>query len=251
VRDVVTFAGQEDMDNLREYPKRIHRILKKWHSDAVTAQDCEACSSPCCSHGGFAILENVLAIYDLYQRGELKREDYEFPPGMSFLDFIKTHFDVSWYPTGRWFRKKEIVCFFMKSLSSDGHLITIPWVGNSFHETRATLFEENPWLNKGCVFLSKKVDEWPSDDKDASRRCILHHPVSSNYVTHKPIDCVFYVCVKPHEPKVPTRRLSSRWLRALAISFPNSVKRFGRMVEEEEKGEENKEENQNPTSESN
>ena len=40
-----------------------------WHSDAVTAQDCEASSSPCCSHGGFAILENVLAIYDLYQGG--------------------------------------------------------------------------------------------------------------------------------------------------------------------------------------
>lgn len=222
------------MDSLKRYPKRIMRILKKWHSDAVNAQDCEACSSSCCSHGGFAILENVLAIYELYQRDELRREDYDFPPGLSFTDFVKTYFDVFWWPTGRWFWKKQIVCFFMKSLSSDGHLISIPWVGSSFHDTRIALFQENPWLNKGCVFLSKKVDEWPSDDKDASRHCILHHPASSNHLTQKPIDCVFFVCTKPHEAKTPTIRTSGRWFRALAISYPNSVKRFQMMIEQDD-----------------
>jgi len=100
------------MNTPTPYPKRIKRILKNWHTGAVTAQDCTACSSSCCSHGGFAVLENVLAIYKLYQRGELQREGYEFSPDLSFRDFVKTHFDVIWYSTGRWFWKKQIACFF-------------------------------------------------------------------------------------------------------------------------------------------
>ena len=198
-------------------------------------QECIACSSSCCSPGGFGVLENVLAIYELYRRGELKREDYEFPLGLSFRDFVKAHFDVIWYPTGKWLWKKQIACFFMKSLSGDGHLISIPWVGNSFHETRAPLFGENPWLNKGCVFLSKNVEEWLADDKDDSRRCILHHPESSSHLTQKPIDCVFFVCTKPQESKVPTKRISGRWFRALAVSYPKSVERFLSLVEKDKK----------------
>ncbi|HNQ23785.1 MAG TPA: hypothetical protein PKK06_11885 [Phycisphaerae bacterium] len=218
--------------NIAPYPKRVTAILNKWHTGAVTAQDCMACSSSCCSHGGFAILENVLAIFELYERGELKREDYRFPEGLCFRDFVRTYFDVFWCPTGRWPWRKQIAVFHMKSLSSDGQLISIPPVGESYYETRNALFGENPWLNKGCVFLSKRVEEWPSDDKDATRRCILHHPASATHLTQKPIDCVFFVCTEPREPKVPTGDVSADWHRALAVSYPNSVERFLALVEE-------------------
>jgi len=221
------------MDDSPRYPKRILRILSKWHVDAVTPDDCAACSSSCCSHGGFAILENVLKIFDLYQEGKLGREDYEFQIGLSFRDFVETYFDVLWYPTGRWFRSKHVAAFFMKSLSSDNHLISIPAVGNSYHRTRSKLFNENPWLNKGCVFLNKKVGEWPFDDRDSSRQCILHDAKAMTHLTQKPIDCVFFVCTRPHELKIPTKRISARWFRALAVSYPDSVQRFRSMVEEE------------------
>lgn len=216
------------------YPERIAGILKGWHAEGVTPEDCSTCSSSCCSHGGFAILENVLKIFEVYQRGELKREDYVFPAGLSLRDFVGTHFDVFWFPTGGWFWRNWIAAFFMKSLSSDGHLISIPHIGNSYHQTRAELFRYNPWLNKGCIFLSKKVDEWPSDDKDSSRRCILHHHDSVTHLTHKPIDCVFFVCTQPQESKVPTKQLSRKWFRALAISYPNSVERFLSLVEKKD-----------------
>lgn len=225
------------MADLTPYPKRIARILKKWHVGAVTPRDCVACSSSCCSHSGFALIENVLKIYDLYRRCELKREDYEFPPGLSFSDFVRMHFDVLWVPTGNRFWNKLIAVFFPKSLSGDGHLLSIPWVGGSYYKTRAALFTENSWLNKGCVFLNKKNDEWPSDDKDGSRQCILHHPDSSGHLTQKPIDCVFYVCTTTCECKVPTRRFSRRWFRALAASYPRSVERFLSLVEKDEEKE--------------
>ena len=227
------------------YPKRITRILEKWHAGAVTPQDCKACSSSCCSHGGFAIFENVEAIFALYQRGELKREGYEFPPNLSFLDFVKTYFDVWAYTTGRWFWKKRFAAFYMRSLSSDGHLISIPAVGGSYHVTRSELFDDNPWLNKGCVFLSKPVENWPSDDKDESRHCILHHPESSTRLTQKPIDCVFFVCSTPLKGKVPTKRFSRKWFRALAVSYPHGLERFLELAEKDQ------EKDDHPTTESN
>ena len=48
------------------------------HEGGITEQDCLACSSPCCSQGGFAILENVIQVYDRYKAGRLKRDDFDF-----------------------------------------------------------------------------------------------------------------------------------------------------------------------------
>src|SRR5271169_2624247 len=66
------------------YPDAIVRFLSEYHSGGVTESDCRACSSPCCSLGGFAVLENVVQIYELYQHGGLRRADYEYEPGLSF-----------------------------------------------------------------------------------------------------------------------------------------------------------------------
>ena len=94
--------------------------------------------------------------------------------------------------------------FHMRSLSQDGTLIGIP-AGGDYWEIRAELFQQNPWLNRGCVFLSHKVGNWPEDDRDASRHCILHTPSSGTNVTAKPIDCVFYTCNKPIDGRVPPK----------------------------------------------
>jgi hypothetical protein len=213
------------------YPDPIVRFLKQYHAGGVTEADCRACSSPCCSLGGFAILENVTQIYDVYRRGGLSRADYEYEPGLNFADFIFKYFDV--------YKKKvpvndgelTLMLFHMRSLSQEGHLISIP-AGGDYWEIRTELFQQNPWLNRGCVFLSHKVGNWPENDGDASRHCILHTPNSGTHVTAKPIDCVFYTCNKPIEGRVPTQEQSSEWFRLLALHYPNSLERFEALIRE-------------------
>jgi hypothetical protein len=123
----------------------------------------------------------------------------------------------------------------MKSLSADGHPISIPGNIDTFHEIRAELFASNPWLNKGCVFLSKRLDESPEEDNDQSRGCILHSAKSETLLTAKPIDCVFHICGSPKQMKVPSPQQSKNFDKALAKYFPCSVERFLRLVGEEDK----------------
>jgi len=214
-------------------PVKIKKIISKYHRECISKQECKECSSWCCSHGGFAILENVLLIYDLYRNGKLVREDYDFPIGLSFTDFVRNYFDVSFYLIKSHFKYKQFVTFHMKSLSTDGHFISIPSIG-SFHETRAELFASNPWLNKGCVFLSKRLDESSEEDNDQSRGCILHSTKSETQLTAKPIDCVFHICVSPKQMKVPSPQQSKKFDKALAKYFSCSVERFLRLVGEED-----------------
>ncbi len=214
------------------FPDPIIRFLNEYHTGGVTEGDCRACSSPCCSLGGFAILENVVQIHELYRQGKLQRADYEYEPGLSFADFVFKYFDI--------YKKKvpadggelTLMLFHMRSLSQDGHLISIPANGD-YWEIRAELFQQNPWLNRGCVFLSHKVGNWPEDDRDASRHCILHTPSSGTNVTAKPIDCVFYTCNKPIDGRVPTVEQSANWFRLLATHFPNSLERFEALIRDD------------------
>lgn len=213
-------------------PNRVKKILDEWHKGGVQTEECIKCSSGCCSHGGYAILENVLKIYEIYKNSELHREDYEFTKGLSLSDFVRKYFDVLCYPVGGRFIKRPILFFHMKSLTDDNQLISIPNIG-SYWEIRYSLFEQNPWLNKGCVFLNKKVPNWPEDDQDASRECILHNPDSKTQITEKPIDCVFFTCIKPMKCKDVTVKISNKWHKALAVSFPKSVKRYQALVNPE------------------
>ncbi len=213
-------------------PKPVTKILAEWHEDGIHEEDCLACSSACCSHGGFAILENVILIYEKYQRGELIRTDYEFPSQLMFTDFVWKYFDVIRFHTGRGPVKKSILVFHMRSLTADNEVISIP-AGGSYWETRVSLFTQNPWLNKGCIFLNKKVPNWPEDDKDSSRKCILHTNEFNEMISEKPIDCVFFTCTQPLKPKTPTQQISDRWFRALAVAFPDSVKRCQALIDKD------------------
>ena len=214
-----------------ELPETIARFLDDYHANGVSEQDCRACSSPCCSLGGFAILENVIAIHARYRAGNLRRKDYEYTPGLNFGDFVFRHFDV--------FKKTVpvngtdtiLMLFHMKSLSRNGDLISLPG-GDDYWELRRELFERNPWLNHGCVFLSERVGNWPNDDGRTERHCILHTPGSNSAITAKPIDCLFFTCERPRQGRVPTPLQSDRWFALLAEHFPDSLPRFEALIAE-------------------
>jgi hypothetical protein len=211
------------------YPKPIIEFLREYHAHGITEEDCRACSSPCCSLGGFAILENVIQIYELYRAGSLNRADYEHEPALSFADFVFKYFDIYKRKVPVEGAESTLMLFHMRSLSPQNNLISIPNCGD-YWEVRTELFHQNPWLNRGCVFLSHKVGNWPEDDGDASRHCTLHTRLSSSHVTAKPIDCVFYTCNKPIQGRVPTAHQSEEWFRLLATNFPNSLERFERLI---------------------
>jgi hypothetical protein len=216
------------MTNINEperLPRSVDALIAKHHRGGVTAQDCRQCSSACCSQGGFALLENVLRIYQDYRNNQLRRTDFTFECGLPFRDFVHKYFDVYLQITGKWWWKRSVLLFHMRSLSSDDNVVSIPAVGE-FYGTRHQLFSANPWLNKGCVFLSRKVPNWPEDDKDATRHCIVHDDRSRTHMTAKPIDCVFYTCAAPIKAKMPTKADSARWHRALAKAYPKSIERF-------------------------
>jgi hypothetical protein len=210
-------------------PETIVRFLDDYHAGGVTGQDCRACSSPCCSLGGFAILENVVEIYARYVRGELRRSDYDYLPGLGFADFIFFYFDVYRKTVTANGNDTTLMLFHMKSLSADGNLISIPG-GDDYWDIRRGLFERNPWLSRGCVFLSKRVGNWPEDDGDTGRHCILHEPSSESAITAKPIDCVYFTCNRPREGRVPTQLQSDMWFHLLAENFPESLSRFEALI---------------------
>lgn len=209
----------------------IRAILDEHHANGVTEGDCGSCSSPCCTQGGFAIYENLPLIYARYQNGILKRADYNFDEGLSFRDFVFKHFDLTIRETGRGAEKREILLFHMKSISSEGHLITIPAVGE-YYEVRSQLFSDNPWINQGCVFLSQKYpilteeEADPDAEDETPRRCLLHDSKSGVQLTAKPIDCVFFTCSAPLEARIPSEKMSERWFRALAKDYPGSVEKY-------------------------
>ena len=219
----LTADGDVIVPGKQRFPRRIRKLLAAHHAGGVTEQDCLACSASCCSQGGFAILENVLRIFELYQSGQLSREDHEFEAGLSFTDFVYKYFQV--YRQDVEDGARSILLFHMKNLSSDGHLIGIPAV-DDYWNVRVEMFKANPWLNRGCVFLSKSVLNWPHDDRDASRHCILHSKESGDELTAKPIDCVFYTCDTPINVREPAPEVSDAWFCALAREYPNSVERF-------------------------
>jgi hypothetical protein len=211
------------------FPPAIRQLLDEHHAGGVTEEDCRACSSPCCSQGGFAILENLPLIYDRYRRGTLARQDFPLPCDLSLREFLLTCFDITERGTGRGRRQQEIVLLHMRSLSGDNQLITVPAVGE-YYEVRSQLFADNPWLNRGCVFLSHKCPAGAEDDSDPSRHCLLHDPRSATHLTAKPIDCVYFTCSEPLEARLPSEHDSERWFRALAAAFPQSQRRLADLL---------------------
>jgi hypothetical protein len=211
------------------FPPTIRQLLDEHHAGGVTEADCSDCSSPCCTQGGFAILENLPLIYERYRQGALRRPDFALTRGLSLRDFLLTAFDITERVTGRGRRQQEIVLLHMKSLSGDNQLITVPAVGE-YYEVRSQLFADNPWLNRGCLFLSHKCPVGGEDDDDSSRRCLLHEPQSATHLTAKPIDCVYFTCSEPLEARLPSEQDSERWFRALAAAYPGSQRRLADLL---------------------
>lgn len=210
----------------------ILEILDNHHSGGITPEDCIKCSSLCCGEGGFAILENVEAIYERYVRGGLSRTDYDFPVGLSFRDFVAEYFDVYRYDVPETNPGESIVLFYMRSLSQCGNTISIPPVPNvrDYAKVRKGFFGANGWMNSGCVFLSHRLSSWPDDDAVGDRHCILHDRGTGQSLGAKPIDCVFHTCETPRVTRRPTVGLSEDWFAELARQWPGSVERFHQRV---------------------
>ncbi len=208
----------------RKLPPQIRRVLDKHHKGAVAAGVCAGCASTCCNRSGFAILENVILIYGLYRAGKLERSDFRFEPDLSFEEFVYTYFDIWQRPTSR-ARKDDLLTFHPKCVSANGYLISIPETAD-YWDARELLFNANPWLSRGCVFLSRMTSSEAMQKDWTTRRCILHGRQSLTHLTSKPLDCVFHTCQSPYQPKMPKSRIIDQWFRALARAYPNSVERF-------------------------
>jgi hypothetical protein len=211
----------------QRFPRVIAELLDRHHRGAVTEGHCRDCSSMCCIHGGFAILENVLLIYERYTEGLLFREDYVFPEGLSLRAFVSTYFDFPLIPSGVF----SAVFFHARALTKDNTLISQTRLGSDSYPAHGEPPELDRVMSKGCVFLNKKIPTWHTDDRDWSRSCILHHPESRTHLTAKPVNCVLFVCRKPFEAKHPDAKLSADWVRALFECYPNSAARVHHLME--------------------
>lgn len=205
--------------------QRATSLLRQHHAGGVTEEDCRRCSSPCCRQGGFAILENVLEIYAAYRDGALARPDHTFTPGLGFGAFVAQYFDIWRHETGTEQEPRPLLLFHMKHLAPGGHLISIPGV-EDYWVTRRALFADNPWLNRGCVFLSRDASADPHGDDDTSRRCLLHPPGPASLSGRKPVGCVYYTCEVPRRPRESPASVTDPWLAELAQAFPHSVERL-------------------------
>jgi len=112
-----------------EIPQEIKLLIARHHIGGISASECLACSSGCCTQSGFAILENVIAMYDLHQQGTLKRKDFKFSKRLSFTDFAFSHFNVYVKMVGPEEHQEGLVQFYPKSIDERGRLITIPGGG--------------------------------------------------------------------------------------------------------------------------
>lgn len=171
---------------------------------------CHQCNAACCNGPGFALLENVLQIYNLYTAGGLIREGHSFDSELTLSQFVFKYFD-------RTIINGRLLVFFPKTLSEGGLNSVPPW----------NYWKSREYLNKrsasfGCIFLAKK--QTPGDL--SSNRCILHNEQARGEMTEKPIDCTFLVCNGLRNVKAPTETETSLWFSLLDYHFPNSIERF-------------------------
>ncbi len=209
-----------------QFPKELTEILEKNHRDSVDSSVCADCSGLCCIQGGPGILENVLFIYEAYERGELVRRDYAFETGLSLPAFVARYFDVCFMPSS----SGSLVLFYVKTLTQNGDLVS--WHAIDSYGSKNPELIDRLGKSAGCVFLDRKITEWPDGEPGESRNCILHGPESNSCLTEKPVYCTFYSCVAPFEIRKPDVALATAWVDALAESYPDSTQRFNNIMAE-------------------
>ena len=172
---------------------------------------CESCNSNCCSGPGFAIYENVIAIYEKYLDGSLKRNDFTFKTGFSLEEFIYEYFDRVSFQNG------SLIAFFPKTITNSGDLLSVPpW---NYYAARDYL--QKRYGKRGCIFLRKNIN---SEDRDNG--CLLHIEDKNEEIYAKPIDCQFLQCDSDKNVITPSSAESSLWFSLLDYHFPNSIEKF-------------------------
>jgi len=198
-----------------ELPEIVKCFLEKRKEGTSKTDICSLCNGACCKGSGFAILENVIQIYEKYKAGLLKKEDYAFIPELPFGQFINTYFDDCIINGG-------LKAFFPKTLSNDNNLIGVPPFG-SYWDNRIFIKNNNSWINHyGCIFLNRKYSEYDSKPN----YCILHENNKEHEISAKPIDCVFLSCYSIKSIKIPTQNETNLWFNLLNYCFPNSEMRY-------------------------
>ena len=190
-------------------PNSLKEFLNN-RQNGITAP-CESCNSYCCNGPGFAILENVLEIYNIYITGKLNRSDYEFKSDLTLSQFVFSYFD-------RVVLNNSLLVFFPKMLTQDKRLISVPpwnyWQARDYIKKREKSY--------GCIFLERLHDV---ENDTQSNNCILHSD-TENEINQKPIDCVFLYCKTLKKIEKPSLVESDRWFSLLDSNFPNSKDRF-------------------------
>jgi hypothetical protein len=204
---------------MREFPGKIKDILRRHHEGGIGPEDCQRCSSWCCNFSGFAILDNVKLIYEAYREGRINGEDFAFTQGLSFDKFVSEYFDVVIDEASVFGEPKELVLYFPRCVDADGKLIRVQSNDSSYLETRRDLFLANPGMSRGCVFLKVRTPSWPDDDRNLSRKCMLHSKESGSHVTMKPIHCVFHTCNSVGDIKVADDEIGEDWYNTIVECF--------------------------------
>jgi len=191
-------------------PEQIRLVLEARREAAFSR--CHECDAGCCNGPGFAILENVMQIYERYRRGLLVRSDLDFEPGMTLGQFVFSYFDRAIINDG-------LLLFFPKMVTDDSRLLSVPpW---NFWQAREYLLRRN--RSYGCIFLDRRR----TDDDTRFNPCILHgNPKIQEEITEMPIDCMYCQCSALRQIVKPRAEESSQWFRLLETHFPGSVQRY-------------------------
>jgi hypothetical protein len=193
------------------FPKDIAGFIERRSQHDGSVDLCASCDAHCCAGPGFALLENVIEIFKLYQDGCLYREDHRFQKGLSFCDFIWRYFD-------RAVHNDCLLTFFPKTFADNGSIVSVPpW---DYYRQRTRIGQRAG--KKGCVFLSRMLDAHGTN----MNPCILHSATFREEITAKPIDCVFQACSSNRRIVRPSDQETAEWILLLHHHFPDSLGRF-------------------------
>lgn len=100
-----------------ELPPEIKYQIARRKNPQFSSEVCLGCTGKCCSGPGFALLENVVEIYDRYITSNLTRSDYQYKPNLSFCQFVMEYFDRVVFNNSLlvFFQKlsRPTICYFM------------------------------------------------------------------------------------------------------------------------------------------
>ncbi len=201
-------------ETIMELPPEIKYQIARRKNPQFSSEVCLGCTGKCCSGPGFALLENVVEIYDRYITSNLTRSDYQYKPNLSFCQFVMEYFD-------RVVFNNSLLVFFPKVISSHDMLLHVSPLG--YYEAREYIHNRSE--NFGCIFLDRKRNV----GEHRGHKCILHNSSIEDKMTAKPIDCSFLTCTPSMDVINPLNTESNLWFASLDHHFPKSKERFAQL----------------------